>query len=231
MRVIMVDRYISLADAVSRLSLGSVSASTCPSQALVESWITSAEDEIDKVTGTSWDLQTVTNEVISPDCQTNEFILSVRPLKSITKLEYQAGDEWSPSWVIINPSDYRILSENRSKIRTKEYYWMEEGLRITYQAGYEDIPSWLSQLCLLLTHRNYILWQLSVSASETELISVASVRIQDKSKQGLSFVLDGLNKQIQETYKSLKSMKSKNCNIGYIGSVSVLDLNKRYRCY
>ena len=210
-------RYIDTNNVESHLELDTLNNTEYPKLSTVKKWITASEEEVDNLTDQRWDLHTVSNELISPDCQTNQFILNVRPLVNITSIEYQDGDEWTPSWSSIPSTDYRIVNPKISKIKTKDYYYMEEGLRVTYTAGYSNIPSWLKELTELLVEKRYIMSRLAIAAADTDTVSVAVIRIKDKSKASLEYRLKGLALEIKDRLRMLgKSMKAKNYNIGFM---------------
>ena len=131
----MVDRYVTLQNVIDHLELDELNNTDDPKQRVVEDWITASEDEVDHLTGIRWDLHQIDNELISPDCQTNEFILSVRPLKRILSIYFQNGTEWSPDWDLLADDQYRIVNSKLAKFKTQSYYWMEESLRVTYENG------------------------------------------------------------------------------------------------
>ncbi len=210
----MVDRYATILDVQEHLELGTLDETNYPKQSKVESWITASEEEIDDVTQTRWDLHTVIQEKITPDSP-NIFFLNVSPLQSITLLEYNAGDEWTTSWTSISTSNYRIVDANSSKIKTKDSYYGEEKLRVTYIAGYERIPKKLTDLCVLLVERRYIMSRLGIDAADPDVISVAAIRTQNKSEKSLKYRLEGLSLEIKEHFDRLgKLFKVKNFNFG-----------------
>lgn len=222
----MVGRYIITQELINHLELDQLNETDDPKLSVVENWILASEEELDHLTNTRWDLHTISNELISPDCQTNEFLLKRRPLKRIIQVETQQGDEWSPNWQVLGITNYRVLNERVSKFRTKDYYWQEETMRVTYEAGYETIPLFLKELVLLLTEKRYVMSRLGQAASDSEVVSVAVIRIQDKSTAALEYRLKGLQLEIDNRLKQLHSMKSANKNIGYL---SLTPQVKRYR--
>ena len=223
-------RYINSKDVITHLELCNLDEINNPKLSTVEEWIEGSESEVDKLTNNRWDEHTITDELITPDCQTNEFLLAVRPLVSITSLYYQNGDEWDNEWVLIPATDYRIVNPNISKIKTKEYHWKTEGLKVTYVAGYSTIPVWLKELSLLTVEKRYIMSRLGIAAGDTETLSVATLRIQDKSSTNLRYRLTGLQKEIDDRIRLLgKSMKAKNYSIGYMTSYTTLP--KRWRMH
>lgn len=223
----MVNRYISTDDVVNHLELGSLNEVDDPKLSLVDRWVTASEEEVDGLTGQRWDLHTVDGELISPDCQTNEFFTSNRPVKRIFGLEFQNGDEWDADWVSIPASDYRVVNASSGRFRTKDYYWMEEGLRVSYECGYELIPFLIKELTTLLVEKRYVMSRLGIAAAEADVVSVASIRLRDKSNSSLRYRIDGLQREIDDRLNRLKNMKSRNFSPGF---VNVCFPNERYRC-
>jgi hypothetical protein len=224
----MVNRYVSVTDVEEHLETGTLTETTTIKRSIVERWITAAEQEVDDLTLNRWDLHTVEGELITPDCQSQDFYVRNRPLKRIISLEYQNGDEWTSDWKVMDSANYRVINNDSGKFRTKDFYWMEEGLRINYECGFDLIPLKIQELTLLLTEKRYIMTRLGISASSGENVSVASIRIQDKSNSSLSYRVDGLQKEIDDRLKRIKSMKSKNAVIGF---VTLSQPNKRYRMW
>lgn len=223
----MVDRYISLSEVEDYLELGTLNETDYPKASSVKNWITAAEEEADELTSARWDIRQIDDELISPLAQTDTFLLQYRPLVKIITLEYQNGDEWTADWETIDTDDYRIVTASISKIKTKEYYWEDESLRCTYVAGYEKIPYKLKELCLLLVEKRYIMNQMGIAAKDQELMSIASIRLTDKSNSSLKYRYEGLEREINDRLSHLKGLKAKNHNIGYMYSTT--NLPARYR--
>ncbi len=224
----MVDRYISVTNVEDALELGTLSTTTSPKKAVVEGWITAAESELDTLTSNKWDLHTVTDELLNVVAQTNIFYTSNIPVNSITSIYLNAGTEWDEDWGLIDSSDYKLDNSSRGKIKTKNYYWKENSLKITYSAGYSTIPEQVKELCLLLVEKRYINNQLAQSASDNDVVSVATIRITDKTKENLNYTLTGLQLEIDNKVKNLgRAMKAKNYNIGFIDMT--YPQTKRYR--
>jgi len=221
-------RYISTDDVEKHLELDALNETDDPTLTVVNRWIEGSEAEVDILTNNRWDVHTVENELITPDCQTNDFILAKRPLRRVITFQYQDGDEWTEDWQTV--SQYRIVNAAISKVRTYDFYWKEEGLRITYEAGYETIPIWLKELTLLLVEKRYIMTRLGLSAADSETVSVAVIRITDKSNASLKYRVEGLQREIDERLRLLgRSMKSRNFNLGYLSFRQ--SPTKRYRLY
>ena len=210
-------RYISTDEVKNHLEFDEINESDDPKLSVVERWINGSEAEVDSLTHQRWDLHTIENELISPDHQSQDFILGVRPLVRISKLEYQNGDQWGESWIEIESSNYLITKANISKIRTKDFYFAENALRVTYEAGYADIPVWLKELTLLLTEKRYVMSRLGIAAADSESVSVAVIRITDKSDASLTYRIKGLQIEIDDRLRLLgKRMKAKNYSMGFM---------------
>lgn len=224
----MTSRYIDVAYVQDRLELGTLTESTSPKLSVVTDWITSAENELDNLTSNQWDLHTVTDELLSVTAQTNIFYTNHIPLNSITSMSYNNSNEWATNWVLISPTDYKIDNSKNGKIKTKTYYWKDNGLKITYSAGYATIPTQVKDLALLLVEKSYIDNQLAQSASDNDVVSVATIRISDKTASNLKYRQVGLQAEIDNKVRILgRGMKSKNYNIGFI-DLSYPQI-KRYR--
>lgn len=224
----MVDRYISVSDVEDALELGTLTSETSPKLSVVQGWITASEDELDTLTSNRWDEHTVTDEYLRVNAQTNIFYTAKIPINSITSISYNKGTEWDEDWEVVSSSSYKIRNASAGKIKTENYYWKEDGLKITYSAGYTTIPETVKELCLLLFEKRYIDNQLSQSATDNDVVSVATIRIADKTKENLNYRINGLQSEIDNKVRILgRAMKAKNYNIGYI-DLSYPQI-KRYR--
>ena len=224
----MVNRYITVTNIEDALELGTLSTTTSPKKAIVEGWITASESELDTLTSNKWDLHTVTDELLNVVAQTNVFYTSIIPVNSITSIYLNAGTEWDEDWGLIDAANYKLDNSKTGKIKTKTYYWKENSLKVTYSAGYTDIPEQVKELCLLLVERRYINNQLAQSATDNDVVSVATIRITDKTKENASYSLIGLKIEIENKVRNLgRAMKAKNYNIGYIDLA--YPQTKRYR--
>jgi len=224
----MTSRYIDVTYVEDRLELGTLSTTTSPKKTVVEDWILAAENELDVLTSNQWESHTVSDELLPVVAQTNVFYTSHSPIISITSISYNNGDEWATDWDVVSSSDYKIDNSVTGKIKTKNYYWKENGLKITYVAGYAIIPQQVKELALLLVEKRYIDNQLAQSASDNDVVSVATIRISDKTSSNLKYRLTGLQSEIDNKVRTLgRALKAKNYNIGYI-DLSYPQI-KRYR--
>jgi len=219
-------RYVTLSDIEDQLDI-SINSTDYPKQSLVEHWIKLSEDEVDRLTESRWDLHKVENELIYPDGQTNEFILRNRPLSKIFSIEVNGGDKWDESWTTYASTSYRIAKANIAKVETKDYYWLDEQLRVTYEAGYETIPSYIKQLVRLLVEKHHLMGRLGQAASDTENVSVAVIRISDKSNASMKYKTDVLQEEINHTLSLLKKMKARNFRVF---TTNCGNFSMRYRC-
>jgi len=226
----MAFRYIEVTDIEDALELGTLTSATSPKLSVVQGWITGAESELDSLTTNRWDEHTVTDELLPINSQTNVFYSAEIPINSITSISYNNGDEWTTDWTIVSATTYKVDNSSSGKIKTEQYYWKENGLKITYSAGYTTIPQQVKELAILLVEKRYIDNQLAQSASDNDVVSVASIRISDKTSSNLTYRQTGLQSEIDNKVRNLgRAMKAKNYNIGFI------DLSypqtKRYRFY
>ncbi len=224
----MANRYIEVSDVEEDLELGTTNSTTSPTSDKIQQWIEGAETELDALTKNQWDTHTVTDEILDINNSTNILYTKHSPIVSITSISQNTGSEFSPSWSTISSSKYKILNANTGKILFDSYYWNPRTLKITYVAGYQTIPTLVKELALLLVNKRYIDNKLKQAASDTSVISVASIRIMDNSAQTLKYRIEGLDREIKDKIALLsKSLKAKNFRIGD------LDLSypttKRYR--
>lgn len=209
-------RYVTVQDIQDTLELGTLDNTNDPKLRLVESWINAAEEAIDLRSNQRWDYHLITNELVSPKYQTNEFAVKVRPLHNIQNLYYQAGDEWTPDWVAIPSTDYKISNSHMGRFRTKEYFWKTESLKISYEGGYLTIPEYIKELAKLEVEKRYIMSRLSISAGEVESISIAVIRLVDKSDASLKYRLTGLEREINDRYAMLGKLNRADAyDLGY----------------
>ena len=221
-------RYISTEDVEAHLELETLNEVEDPKLSTVMGWIKGAEADVDRLTSNRWDKHVISNELVSLDVQNREFMLSCRPLCHISNISYQNGDEWNNDWVDIPGNEYRIVNERISKVKTKEFFFGKDCLQVTYEAGYEDIPVSLKELTVLLVEKRYIMSRLGISAADSETVSVAVIKIKDKSKASLSYKMKGLDREIKDRVRALgKSLKAMNYSIGFMNMQGTP--NSRYR--
>ena len=224
----MANRYIQISDVEDDLELGTTNSETSPTSDKIQQWIEGAEAEVDALTKNQWDTHTVTDEILDINNSTNILYTKHCPIVSITSISQNTGSEFSPTWSVISSSKYKILNANTGKILFDGYYWNPRTLKITYIAGHTTIPTLVKELALLLVNKRYIDNKLKQAASDTSVISVASIRIMDNSAQTLKYRIQGLDREIKDKIALLsKALKAKNFRIGD------LDLSypttKRYR--
>lgn len=194
-------RYITSDDVKVHLELTDLSADTSPSLEAVNNWISQAENELDMRSHNQFDLHTVSDEYLEINGANSIFFTSHTPLVSITKIEVNEGDEWNENWTELDSSKYYIYNADIGMIKTKNYYWEDRSIRITYEAGYSSIPDYIKELALLLVEKRYIMSRLGIASGDTEVVSLASIRIADKMKSNLTYRLEGLEKEINDRFK------------------------------
>lgn len=206
-------KYITPEEFVEHMELEPLNETDQPKLSTVKKWIERAEKEIDDTTKQRWEKHTVENELISPVSLTDTHFVSVRPLIRILSLEYNAGDEWTPDYTSIDPTEFRIERASNGKFQTKNTFGGKEKLRISYEAGNDQPPEWLKELALYLTEKRYLMSRLGISAADTETVSIAVIRLKDKSLSSMKYRAEFLDKEIREAFGRLgKSMKAMNYN-------------------
>lgn len=213
----MVDRYCSVEDIQLHLELASVENNTSPSKSQVEEWITSSEEEIDSHIQSKFD---VGNYVwrFHPDSPTRTIFPPHKPIISVDSIHYNLGDEWTPIWQELGTSDYRLVTNSAgrtSHIRTKMYFDSTMEVKLEYSAGWSVIPPSVRELCVLLTERRMLLSKLAVGAQEVETVSIATLRLQDKSRASIEYKIQILDTRIKELFDKIgKGFYKKNYNFG-----------------
>jgi hypothetical protein len=205
----MVNRYCSLQEVSDYLDL-SLNDTDYPKRSLVEDWITASEDDIDSYTQKTFDLGTET-EVLSPQVTSNTFFLKRTPIVSITSISYNSnGDTFAPTWTALSASDYVIEDANSGLIRTKEYFFGTKQLQIIYTGGnsVSEIPLLIREICLAMVKKRYFESIIGISSLDTELVSISSIRVVEKSADGLKFAIKSLDTEIKEKLRKLSSNRS-----------------------
>jgi hypothetical protein len=219
-------RYINVDDVQNNLELGVLDEINEPKLSVVKSWIDWAEEYIDERTEIRWDYHNIDNELLTPIGASDTFLLKDRPLITIESIYYQNGDEWTTNWVLLSSSDYRIVNANISKIKTKNLYYKTEALKISYTAGYKKLPHKVKDLALLLVQKKYLSSRILNNSADTDVVSVAVIRIQDKTNSSLNVQLKQLDPMIEQAFSKLRLTRPK---AFYIGNVSCDESIKRDR--
>lgn len=134
------------------------SPTTTPTNATVEEYITLAEEEVDFLTGRSWEPTTVTERIYAPS--TNLILLKYYPVRSITSVTNKAG----------NAVSFEQRDRDFIKVQTSSEY-----IDVTYEYGYDSAPSNIKWLTTLYAVKNIVSSQ--YSTSNTQSISVGPISI------------------------------------------------------
>jgi len=227
----MVDRYISVQDMENEFQLGVLSESTDPKLSVVEKWITLSENEIDDEVKFIFNEHTKSNELLEVDQRGNIFLLHDYPLLKVTSISLNSAGEWgTPVWASIGSevSDFRILNKDIGQIKTKQTFNFDSMLRATYVAGYKTIPGKIIELCTKLFEKRKLLNDMGFGATDTEAVSIASIKIKDKMNSSLKYKTEILDKEISRLFAKA-AVKKRPMNYFYVGNAINNQGNSRER--
>lgn len=149
-------------------------ASTSPSKAQVEKYISDVDTEIDNLTGTTFGTAVSNTEVIDIIGESSIFVTEKYPIVSVTSVKKNTSTDiyTSDTWEAI---DY---INDRFRIMTKYKYGPNKrrALQFIYTYGYETIPPEVEHLATLLTV-NKILSGQAIGDSATQSISVGPISL------------------------------------------------------
>lgn len=121
----------------------------------IEGFVNHATDWIEKETGVSFVLRTVTNELLDGSGW-NELDLSKSPVASVSKVEFLTA--YTPeAWEEQDAGTYPVILLGGAGIlfRSLSFPLGRRNVRVTYQAGYAEVPADVTGLCLQLVKALY----------------------------------------------------------------------------
>jgi hypothetical protein len=214
--------YTTTTDVSAELGGVSISTSSTPTTATVQSWIADASDEVEQLTGRIWGISAVTSdsyEYVDYD-GSGRIRLKNYPVVSIESLEYEANGlgATSAAWSSmtegrISSTDYIIFKDEgivmlHPSATGKQIPYGHQNVRVTYTYGHTTTPRNIRRLTTLLVAKRYILTVANKSASvEGGSVSVGSIRVSDPTNYVLSHLgrieteIDYLLEKVVSTFK------------------------------
>lgn len=203
--------------------------STSPTIAMVENFIERAEKEIDALTGTSYVVNTFTNELYDYDRYSvfvkepqiaqvgrydysghpvsNVFRLNNYPIVSVTTLSVNKGTSASPSWTVLTEgTDFiKYMDEGVIAFISSNALPVEpwQGIKITYTSGHSAVPLTVEKLCTLMTVKEVLRTkQANSSFSNMDDITIESISISKSTGESVS-LLDSVQKEIDKMMEGI----------------------------
>lgn len=200
----MVNRYCSKTDVEDYLDIV-LNATDYPKLSLVEDWITASENDIDNYTNSSFDRDDIT-ETLSPQVATKTLFLKKTPINSITSITLRkGGSDISPEYdipLVLN-TDYSIESPKLGLILLSKYIAGNKAIKIDYNGGSDIIDLSIKELCLAMVKKRYLESVLGISSLDTELVSISSIRVSEKSSGNIKLSIEQLDKEIKDKLSKL----------------------------
>ena len=210
----MVNRYCAITDIQSYLDI-TIDTVNYPKQSLVEDWITASENDIDSFTDRKFDAGTET-EFFSPQVASYVLWLKRTPITSITSISENTGTDFVPVWTALTSGvDYITESNDLGLVRTKVPYYGTKKLKADYVGGSATISLDVKELCVAMVKKRYYESILGISSLDTELVSISSIRVSEKSNDAIKFSVVQLDKEIADKLRKLSgASKSQMFGIG-----------------
>jgi len=205
----MVDRYCTIQDVQDYLDI-TITTTDYPKQTLVEDWITASENDIDNYTGTKFDLGTET-KIISFPTSSNVIFLDRVPVTNITEIRVRTdGTDIAPVFgkVLTTGVDYSLDDANIGLVLLSEYYQGSKRLQVTYDGGSATVDLMVKELCLAMVKKRYYESILGISSLDTEIVSISSIKVREKSNDAIKYSLEQIDKEIKDKLRKLPRANS-----------------------
>jgi hypothetical protein len=85
---------------------------------------------------------------------TQDLFTDAYPITHVTTIYDDVGWEWDSNSLIAS-AGYRIADDNRITLKSGWFPAYNQSIKITYSAGYEDIPDDLKQVCIVEVARAF----------------------------------------------------------------------------
>lgn len=181
--------------------------STTPSLDSVNNWISEASSIIDRKAGKSFKEKPYIDLIDIREGDEGVFRTSNAPIIRITKVEYNTASPGNtPVWVEkVEDVDFYTY-EQTGELEVTPRWCPTSGnkkLRITYDAGYETVPVYISSLASKIVAKRIISAKLNEQSSvDGGAISVGSISISDPTVFSISNIKQ-LNFDIDEGFKNI----------------------------
>lgn len=191
------------------------SGSTNPTDTTVDRWIEEYSRVIDDISGTNWG-STQYIEYLDYNAE-DRLQLRNSPIISITALEYNDQPLGStPSWSTMTEGTDFIKYPKYGELLLTNLWSPKSGnrnIKVTYYAGYADIPSKISMLCTMMVAHKVLSTLINNNVNEANdggSVSVGSISIVEPASYGVnSFMklkdnIDSLKKELITGFSVLR---------------------------
>jgi len=182
-----------------------LSTTTFPKITTVERWISEATDVIDRELGRNFDKDDYT-ETIGLTQSSDVFFISNPPINTpypttaSINTTYSQFETDSFEDISVSVVDAKV---GAVKVQTYQQWRTGGMLEITYNGGYDTVPSNVSELCRLLVQRKYIDTQIQQEAGDSTTTSIDTIRVSQNSASSQRLKLDRLDEQIKKAWEDL----------------------------
>lgn len=76
------------------------------------------------------------------------------PISAVTKIEYRNGPNSNPNWQELSSDDYYLI-DSRSIAKDSKFIEGFNNYRVTYSAGYEELPAELLQVAIEMIAKKF----------------------------------------------------------------------------
>lgn len=114
---------------------------------LINFWINSATDELERECDRQLKSRAVTGEIQHGRGQ-NIILLKEWPVTAISELRIDNQRDFTAASTLVDPTDYRICDDGNGVLYTGNFPRGYGNIKVTYTAGYTTVPSDLQNACL-----------------------------------------------------------------------------------
>lgn len=198
--------YCSNQDVANELRLSGFDGTTTPTVAVVDEWIVQASDEIDHITGMSWEQK---NETVKLDHDGSGIVFTpFKPIITVNSLRYNKYNEKSKTQELVTltegrGNDFIVYNEEGEIHLNIPVPAGKQVFEIDYDYGYSTVPNIIKKLCIWMVAKRVIL-SLMNSQVNTEggSVKIGNISISDPTMFSINY-LKTLDEQINSTLEDL----------------------------
>lgn len=155
------------------------------SDALIDDLVANVSAFIEVATNRKFDASKELVEVYD-GCGVGNIVLRQYPVISVTKIEYNQGTQANPNWIVIDPVNYIVYAYQGMVYGAFPAF--VQNIKITYKAGFTDIPAELTLLANQLASKEYE--QRNAQGKSRESLGGATIDWVSKMTDSQQLILD-----------------------------------------